>query len=239
MNSNNKTILIVEDDASIREGLVETIEGDGLVAISADNGITAVQSFQKNPIDLVLLDIMLPGMNGYDVCRKIREIDKRVPILLVTSKSEEIDQVLGLELGADDYITKPFRIRELLARVHAALRRSEFMNPEAVKDTDSSAQFAFGNATIDRKRFIAIVDGKQVDLTDRELKLLEIFIAHPNEALNRDFLLNEAWSIDYSGTTRTLDQHIAKLRAKVEFGPDGNCIKTVHGVGYKYLPLSS
>mgnify|MGYP000119651799 CR=1 FL=1 len=235
MNTTAKRILIVEDDESIREGIVETIESDGLIAIPVTNGIDAVTQFQSESPDLILLDIMLPGMNGYDVCRKIRETDKRVPILLVTAKSEEIDQVLGLELGADDYITKPFRIRELLARVHAALRRSEFMAPETIA-TSQSNEVQFADAIIDRKRFIAKINNTEVDLTEREIKLIDIFLSHPDEALSRDFLLNEAWSIDYAGTTRTLDQHIAKLRAKVEPNTTTASIKTVHGIGYKYLP---
>ncbi|MCH6257844.1 response regulator transcription factor [Puniceicoccaceae bacterium K14] len=235
MNTTTKRILIVEDDESIREGIIEIIENDGLIPVPVTSGIDAVKSFQTKPTDLILLDIMLPGMNGYDVCRKIREADKRVPILLLTSKSEEIDQVLGLELGADDYIIKPFRIRELLARIHSALRRSEFMKPATARKSELSI-IEFGEAIIDRKRFIAKIAEVETDLSEKEIKLIDIFLAHPNEALSRDFLLNEAWSIDYAGTTRTLDQHIAKLRAKVEPNSPNGSIKTVHGVGYKYIP---
>lgn len=231
-----KKILIIEDDESIREGLIETIESDGLLATAAENGIAGFAAFQQSSPDLILLDIMLPGMNGYDVCRKIRETDKLIPILLLTSKSEEIDQVLGLELGADDYITKPFRIRELLARIHSALRRSEYMNPETKLKATPQETFTFGQATINRKRFVAIRNGEEIDLSERELQLIEIFVAHPNEALSRDLLLNEAWGIDYSGTTRTLDQHIAKLRAKVEPNAPNPSIRTIHGIGYKYIP---
>ena len=236
--STPKRILVVEDEPSIREGLVETIESDGLRAIPVDNGLDAILAFSTQGADLILLDIMLPGMNGYDVCRKIRERDKRVPILLLTAKSEEIDKVLGLELGADDYITKPFRVRELLARIHAALRRGEFMSaPTPVPETsEPPSRFTFGPVTVDPKSVILIRDGQEIEITERELTLIELFRRHPNHALNRDFLLNEAWSIDYAGTTRTLDQHIAKLRAKISPDTTQSCIKTVHGIGYKYVP---
>ncbi len=229
-----KTILIVEDDASIREGLADAIEADGHRPLSVADGAEAIARFQAETVDLVLLDIMLPKMNGYDVCRRIRESDKRVPILMLTAKTEEIDQVLGLELGADDYIAKPFRIRELLARIHAALRRHEAYSPLPDKAQRTGA-FAFGAITIDARRFTALVDGAEQELTEKELTLIQLFHAHPQEALSRDFLLNEAWGIDYQGTTRTLDQHIAKLRAKIEPKDGPALIKTVHGVGYKFV----
>ncbi|MDQ8181913.1 response regulator transcription factor [Pelagicoccus sp. SDUM812005] len=229
-----KRILIAEDDTSIREGLEDAISADGHTAIAAANGDEAVTLFHQHQPDLVLLDIMMPLRNGYDVCRLIRETNKQVPILMLTAKTEEIDQVLGLELGADDYIKKPFRVRELLARIHAALRRVEAFavaTPSAPKTTHT---FAFGPVTIDPRRLVAIVEETETPLTERELTLLQLFHAHPHEALSRDFLLNEAWGIDYQGTTRTLDQHIAKLRAKIESKSGPSLIKTVHGVGYKF-----
>lgn len=229
-----KRILVVEDDPSISEGIVEALSNDGMEGIPVFSGPDALAAFTSQNVDLVLLDIMLPGLNGYDVCRKIREQDKQIPILLLSAKSEEIDQVLGLELGADDYITKPFRIRELLARIHTAMRRLEFMAP-SLSVEENPQTLPFGSALIDRKRFVAILHDKEIELTEREITIIELFVAHPNEALNRDFLLNNAWGIDYSGTTRTLDQHIAKLRAKVNTENGQGCIKTVHGVGYKYV----
>lgn len=227
------SILIVEDDPGIREGLADAIEADGYTALTAADGAAAMRVYRENSVDLILLDIMLPQINGYDVCRQIRERDKRIPILMLTAKTEEIDHVLGLELGADDYIEKPFRIRELLARIHAALRRKEAWS--ATQSTPLNDSFDFGPVTVDEKRFIAIVDGAERELTERELTLLKLFHAHPREALSRDFLLNEAWGIDYQGTTRTLDQHIAKLRAKIEPAAGPSLIKTVHGVGYKFV----
>ncbi len=228
-----KTILIVEDDEAIRCGLTDAIEADGHRPLAAANGTEALAMFRDNAIDLVLLDIMLPQINGYDVCRRIREVDKRVPIIMLTAKTEEIDQVLGLELGADDYVKKPFRIRELLARIHATFRRQDaFAAPE--KQLRHST-FPFGPVTVDTKRVLAIVNGEEIELTERELTLITLFHTHPQEALSRDFLLNEAWGIDYQGTTRTLDQHIAKLRAKIEPANSPTLIKTVHGIGYKFV----
>ncbi len=229
-----KRILIVEDEPTISEGIAEALSADGMESTPAFDGIQALELFSSEPFDLVLLDIMIPNLNGYDVCRKIREQDKRVPILILSAKTEEIDQVLGLELGADDYIAKPFRIRELIARIHTSLRRLEYM-ASTEKKPRSNETFHFGDAVIDRKQFTATLGEGAVDLTERELTLIELFLAHPNEALDRDFLLNRAWSIDYAGTTRTLDQHIAKLRPKVNAAGGQGCIKTVHGVGYKYI----
>lgn len=229
-----KTILIAEDDANIREGLEDAIRADGHTPIVASDGEEAVEKFIENSPDLVLLDIMMPRRNGYDVCRLIREKDKQVPILMLTAKTEEIDQVLGLELGADDYIKKPFRVRELLARTHAALRRVDAFASSTPQAKPKTHTFAFGPVTVDPRRLLAIVDGTEKPITERELTLLHLFHAHPQEALSRDFLLDEAWGIDYQGTTRTLDQHIAKLRAKIESDPANGLIKTVHGVGYKF-----
>ncbi len=232
MTTPQRKVLIVEDDASIREALQEAITADGHAAVVAPDGLQAVKLFAPGSFDLVLLDLMLPGLNGYDVCRKIREQDRRVPVIMLTAKGEEIDKVLGLELGADDYVTKPFGLREIIARVHAAFRRLDQMAPAAAALGDS---FEFGEATIDRKRFTAKRGRTTHELTARELKLLEVFHSKKGEVLSRDQLLNEVWGIDYLGTTRTLDQHVAQVRKKV--GDDGSAklIKTVHGVGYQYV----
>lgn len=230
-----KTVLVVEDDPSIQAGLSDAIVGDGHRVVCASNGVEAVELFQGESVDAVILDIMLPGMNGYDVCRKIREENKQVPIIMLTAKDEEIDKVLGLELGADDYMTKPFSLRELLARIHAAFRRMEYVTPsQPVQELVDI--FAFGGYDVDRKRFLILRDGKERALTMRELRLLEVFSERPNEVLSRDFLLNAVWGVDYLGTTRTLDQHIAQLRKKVESADAPQLIVTVHGVGYKYNP---
>ena len=231
--SHTKTVLVVEDDPSIQAGLRDAIEGDGHQVTCADTGTQAVELFSNESVDVIILDIMLPEMNGYDVCRKIRETNKQVPIIMLTAKDEEIDKVLGLELGADDYMTKPFSVRELLARIHAAFRRMEFAVPvEPVKQVSDT--FQFGEVEIDRKRFLVRRGEEQSSLTMRELRLLEVFDEHPNEVLSRDFLLNAVWGVDYLGTTRTLDQHIAQLRKKVETENSPQLIVTVHGVGYKF-----
>lgn len=230
-----KSVLVVEDDPSIQAGLRDAIEGDGHHVLCAATGTEAVDRFLNESVDVVILDIMLPEMNGYDVCRKIRETNKQVPIIMLTAKDEEIDKVLGLELGADDYMTKPFSVRELLARIHAAFRRLEF-TPVAKPAQAAPDKFRFGSVEIDRKRFLLKRDEEESPLTMRELRLLEVFMEKPNEVLSRDYLLNAVWGVDYLGTTRTLDQHIAQLRKKVESVDAPQLIVTVHGVGYKYNP---
>jgi len=234
MSTHQRKVLIVEDDVSIREALEEAITADGHTAIGAGDGAEAVRLFLNHAFDLVLLDIMLPLLSGYDVCRKIREKNRAVPIIMLTAKGEEIDKVLGLELGADDYVTKPFGVREILARVHAAFRRQDVVAsstaPVAVTDT-----FYFGDTLIDRKRFTATRPDGESELTARELNLLEVFHRRKGEVLSRDLLLNEVWGIDYLGTTRTLDQHVAQVRKKVEREGSTKLIKTVHGVGYQYV----
>lgn len=179
---------------------------------------------------LVLLDIMMPGKSGYDVCREIRATDAATPVIMLTAKGEEIDKVLGLGLGADDYVTKPFGIRELLARVAAALRRAQAVEANGGA---APAEFAFGAVNVDARRYCVHGESGDVALSDKELKLLTFFHAHPEEVLSRDALLNAVWGVSYFGSTRTLDQHIAQLRKKLG---EPTPIETVHGVGYRYRP---
>lgn len=231
-------ILVVEDDMNIRTGLIDALESEGYEPVGASNGKQGLAIFGQQKFDLVLLDVMMPEVSGYDVCRELRKRGATLPILFLTAKGEEIDKVVGLELGADDYITKPFGVRELLARVAAALRRSRGATA-AVKD-DLPDEFQFGIARVNRKTYEATAGRAKHSLTARELKLLEIFATRPDEVLSRDDLLNAAWGVEYLGTTRTLDQHIAQLRKKIE--PDANepsTILTVHGVGYRYRPSKS
>jgi len=232
MNTHQRKVLVVEDDPAIREALQEALAADGHAVVVAPDGGQAVRLFAPGGFDLVLLDLMLPVLNGYDVCRKIREQDKRVPVIMLTAKGEEIDKVLGLELGADDYVTKPFGLREILARVHAAFRRLDQTAAHAQEAPDT---FYIGETLINRKRFLAVRGKTSHELTARELKLLEVFHAKKGEVLSRDLLLNEVWGIDYLGTTRTLDQHIAQVRKKVGDDVAAKLIKTVHGVGYQYV----
>ncbi len=231
----NRHILVVEDDANIRRGIVDILESEGYEVTQSPNGADGLKLFKQNKFDLVLLDLMMPEMSGYDVCREIRKRDTQTPVLILTAKSQEIDKVVGLELGADDYITKPFGVRELIARVAAALRRAHVGGEGA--PTPLPEEFKFAHATIQTKQFEARRGEQIATLTPRELKLIELFLHKPNEALSRQYLLDQAWGIDYLGTTRTLDQHIAQLRKKVDADGDGDAtIVTVHGVGYRYKP---
>lgn len=226
-------ILIAEDDANIRLGLVATLESDGYGVTAASDGAQALRLFAQEKFDLVVLDIMMPKASGYDVCRELRARGTRVPVLFLTAKGEEIDKVVGLKLGADDYVTKPFGVHELLARVEALLRRGR----EGAKSgaPDLPPTFRLGGAEIDRRKFTAAVAGREAALTARELRLAEEFAAHPGEVLGRDALLNAVWGVGYFGTTRTLDQHVAQLRKKIEAaGGAPSVIATVHGVGYRY-----
>jgi len=229
-------ILLAEDDANIRLGLVATLESEGYSVTAANDGAQALRLFPQETFDLVLLDVMMPAKSGYDVCRELRARGSVVPVLLLTAKGEEIDKVVGLKLGADDYVTKPFGVHELLARVEALLRRSRTEHNPAGKEPDLPPVFRFGEAEVDRRGFTAAVSGRgSVSLTARELRLLEVFATHPGEVLTRDALLNAVWGVNYFGTTRTLDQHIAQLRKKVERDPESpTAILTVHGVGYRH-----
>jgi len=226
-------VLVAEDDINIRMGLVDTLESEGYGVSQAKDGKMAMQLFDKDCFDLVLLDVMMPEKSGYDVCRDIRAINEDVPIIMLTAKGEEIDKVVGLELGADDYITKPFGIHELLARISAVLRRSK---RKKNKDKELFDQpFMFGEFEVNPKTYKINKEETSIDLSERELKLICHFHVHPGEVLSRDNILNAIWGIDYLGTTRTLDQHIAQLRKKIEIDPSNPMlITTVHGVGYRY-----
>jgi DNA-binding response OmpR family regulator len=227
-------ILIVEDDPHILLGLEEVMKGDGFDVTVCNRGDKAVEAVTKCHPALIVLDVMLPGASGYDICKQLRSKKNATPILMLTAKGQEIDKVVGLDLGADDYVTKPFGVRELLARIHALLRRT---GATPVAEQNGHAVFHIGSAAIDPKTF-QLRRGKTVEeLTAKELKLLQLFATHPGEVLSRDRLLNDVWGYNYFGTTRTLDQVIVQLRKKL--GDNGDAPKhllTVHGVGYKLLP---
>ena len=233
-------ILIAEDDANIRLGLTATLESEGYSVTAAADGAQALKLFPQGKFELVILDVMMPKSSGYDVCRELRGRGERVPVLFLTAKGEEIDKVVGLKLGADDYVTKPFGVHELLARVEALLRRGRAHGGQPTNDHASALApvFRFGAAEIDRNKFTAVVRGREpAALTARELKLIEVFAARAGDVLTRDALLNAVWGVDYFGTTRTLDQHVAQLRKKVEKDAEApTTIVTVHGVGYRYEP---
>jgi DNA-binding response OmpR family regulator len=229
-------ILLAEDDPNIRLGLVATLESDGYGVVAAADGAQALRMFPQEKFDLVMLDVMMPKASGYDVCRELRARGTRVPVLFLTAKGEEVDKVVGLKLGADDYVTKPFGVHELLARVEALLRRTRTNGAGDTSTESLPPVFSFGAATIDRRKFTCAVGARSAALTARELKLAEVFAAHAGEVLTRDALLNAVWGVDYFGTTRTLDQHVAQLRKKVDAeGAEQSAIATVHGVGYRYV----
>lgn len=224
-------ILVVEDDPHISLGLEEVLGSEGFEVTVCRRGDQAIDAAARHRPVLIVLDVMLPGLSGYDICKQLRSRKITTPILMLTAKGQEIDKVVGLDLGADDYVTKPFGVRELLARIHALLRRTNNGAPAA---DAAQAAFQIGPATIDPKTF-QIKRGKIVEeLTAKELKLLQTFSAHPGEVLSRDRLLNEVWGYNYYGTTRTLDQVIVQLRKKLgDTGENPKCLLTVHGVGYK------
>ncbi|SPE49998.1 Transcriptional regulatory protein YycF [Verrucomicrobia bacterium] len=224
-------ILIVEDDPHILLGLEEVLKSDGFDVAACNRGDQALAAFAQHRPALVLLDVMLPGLSGYDICKQLRAKGVRTPILMLTAKGQEIDKVVGLDLGADDYVTKPFGVRELLSRIHAVLRRSSANSPAA---GEPQPPFAIGPAMIDPRTF-QLTRGERIEeLTARELKLLQFFKAHAGEVLSRDRLLNEVWGYNYGGTTRTLDQVIVQLRKKIGDPADApKHLLTVHGVGYK------
>lgn len=226
-------ILVAEDDVHIREGLADTLESEGYCVIQAADGVQALELFETKAPDLLLLDVMMPGKSGYDVCQAVRTVNRTIPVIMLTAKGEEIDKVVGLKLGADDYVTKPFGIHELLARVEAVLRRSGREDTE--QKTQGKRPFAFSVFTVDPSTYLLEGPDSSCDISRRELDLIRMFAAHPGEVLDRDTLLNKIWGIDYTGTTRTLDQHIAMLRKKIEPDPGRpRVIITVHGIGYKF-----
>ena len=226
-------ILVVEDDPHILLGLEEVMKSEGFEVITCNRGDGALAAVSSHRPALIILDVMLPGMSGYDICKQLRAKKVATPILMLTAKGQEIDKVVGLDLGADDYVTKPFGVRELLARIHALLRRGGQVETNG---TECESPFKIGDATIDPKTF-QIKRGKSgEELTAKELKLLQFFHTNAGAVLSRDKLLNEVWGYNYFGTTRTLDQVIVQLRKKLgDNGDEPKHIVTVHGVGYKLM----
>ena len=222
-------ILLAEDDDTLRNALVIALSSAGYEVAARPDGVAALVEFGRRRPDLVVLDVMMPCKSGYDVCRDIRASDADVPILFLTAKAEEEDVVLGLGLGADDFISKPFRVGELLARIAAALRR-------AAKNGNSRPEgvFFIGKAKIDVKKFIVEADGVSHILTARELDLLRELAAHCGEVVSRADLIDEVWGLDYDGGTRTVDQHVMQVRKKL--GSSGDRIESIRGIGYRVLP---
>ncbi len=225
-----KTVLIVEDDENIAELLMLYLEKEGYATVTAGDGGTALQKYRERKPDLVLLDLMLPVMDGREVCRSIRESGDTTPIIMLTAKGETVDKVSGLKMGADDYITKPFEMKEVLARVEAVLRRT-------APGDNASRRLSFDKLVIDLDAFELIVDGKRVDTPPKEMELLYHLASTPNRVYTRNQLLDEVWGFDYFGDSRTVDVHIKRLREKLEGVSDKWSVKTVWGVGYKFEVL--
>ena len=230
-------ILIAEDDLHIRQGLSDLLSQEGYEIETAENGKIALELFQKQKPQFVILDIMMPVMDGYSVCREIRAMDNDIPIVFLSAKSEEIDRVIGLELGADDYISKPFGTREVVARIRAITRRYlKLSTPTSTATEEASTDsFAFGELEVLPNELRAKKGNECIDLSLREIKVLQTMAKHQGEVVSRDVLFNECWGYEHMPNSRTLDQHISKLRKLIEDDPsDPQLIKTVHGVGYRY-----
>lgn len=226
-------ILVAEDDLNIRLGLCDLLEDEGYECIQAENGEQALILFNQQAPDLVLLDIMMPILDGYAACRKIRQVNEDVPVIFITAKSEEIDQVLGLELGADDYIKKPFGTREVIARIRAVARRCISASQSSVNQSKHEFQLADLHVLPDQLR--AERNGQKIELSARDIKILQLLSEQQGNVVNRDLLFDYCWGRDYLPSSRTLDQHISKLRKLIEIDPkDPQIIKTVHGIGYRY-----
>ena len=220
-------VLIVDDDFNICELLRLYLEKDGFDTVVANDGEQAIKAFEDNKIDLIVLDIMLPKLDGWQVCRQIRK-SSQVPIIMLTAKSETFDKVLGLELGADDYVAKPFDSKELLARIRAVLRRT------GSESSASTKEVRYENLIINLTNYELIVNGKQIDTPPKELELIFHLANNPNRVYTRGQLLDEVWGFDYYGDSRTVDVHVKRLREKLEGVSEKWSLKTVWGVGYKF-----
>jgi DNA-binding response OmpR family regulator len=231
MDLQKMTVLIAEDDPHTLAGLVEILQTEGYQTLAARNGTEAMELFRRASPDFVCLDIMMPGESGYDVCRKIRKQNAAIPIIFISAKSEEIDKVVGLELGADDFIMKPFGTREVIARIRAVSRRCLAAMEAGSKPTS----FSLHDLDISPSELRARRGGQVIDLSLRDVTILELFYANPGRVLDRNTILNQCWGHDYFPSSRTLDQHISQLRKRIEVDPKNpTIIQTVHGAGYRY-----
>ncbi len=217
-------ILVVDDESRMRKLVRDFLEREGFSVLEAEDGIQAMEIFYENKdIALLILDVMMPKMDGWQVCREVRQVSK-VPIIMLTARAEERDELQGFELGVDEYISKPFSPKILVARVGAILRRSNVLNTEGVADA--------GGIIIDKAAHQVTIDGKGIDLSYKEFELLSYFVENQGIALSREKILNNVWNYDYFGDARTIDTHVKKLRSKM--GEKGNYIKTIWGMGYKF-----
>ena len=220
-----KKRLIVEDEANIRELLRLYLEREGYTVLEAENGVEGIKKWKSDKPDMLLLDVMMPVMDGWEVCREIRA-ESDVPIIMLTAKGETADRVSGLEMGADDYIVKPLEMPEVIARVRAVFRR--------IAPDDAPEKLSFDNLVIDKQAYDLVIKGKRVDAPPKEIELLYFLASSPNRVFTRAQLLDEVWGFDYFGDTRTVDVHVKRLREKLEGVSDKWELKTVWGVGYKF-----
>lgn len=224
-------VLIVEDDLHIRRGLEEILEGEGYETVLAEDGTQAMEVYRRESPDFVCLDIMMPGVDGYEVCREIRRADAKIPIIFISAKSEEVDKVLGLELGADDYILKPFGVREVVARIRAVTRRCIQQREPA----DPAKSFHLDDLTVLPAELRARRGEEIIDLSLRDVKILELLHRMRGKVVDRATLFAECWGLDHLPHSRTLDQHISQLRKRIERDPKRpSIIRTVHGAGYRF-----
>ena len=229
-------ILVVEDDTSLRETLVYNLSRQEYTVQAVGDGLTALKAARTNHPDLVLLDLMLPGLDGIEFCRILRQ-EMSMPIMILTARDDEIDRVIGLEIGADDYITKPFSMRELLARVKAHLRRDRLIRQEVRPQAEIASQdvLTYGNLTLDLGRREVLLDNAPIALKPKEFELLLFLAQHHRQALSRQFLLERVWGWEFAGGTRTVDVHVHWLREKTETNPSNpSRIINVRGTGYRF-----
>jgi two-component system OmpR family response regulator len=233
MAGNN--VLIVEDDQTLLEVLQYNLTKEGYEVLTTSNGVQALEVAERERPDLIVLDIMLPGLDGFEVCRILRKKEMTMPILMLTAKVDEVDRVVGLELGADDYMSKPFSMRELLARVRAMLRRVEMMQRRAASTEEALSPISVGELNIDVARHQVTFSGTTISLSPKEFDLLAFLAKNRGQVFSRDVLLDKVWGYDYVGDTRTVDVHIRWLRQKIEVDPSNpKYLLTVRGVGYKF-----
>jgi len=223
-------VLVVEDDRLTREGLAEMLTGEGYEVSLASDGEAALDQFEMNEPDFICLDVMMPHLSGYEVCRRIRQQNSGIPIIFISAKSEEIDKVVGLELGADDFIVKPFGVKEVMARIRAVTRRCL-----ANANQDQNATLLMGDLEVRPAELRAVRGDQRIDLSLRDIQLLKLFYERRGEAVDRRVIFETCWGLKHLQNSRTLDQHISQLRKRIEVDPkQPQIIKTVHGVGYRF-----
>jgi len=232
-------ILIIEDEPGLVMALTQRLSSEGYDFATAEDGDLGLALGLNEPFDVIILDVMLPQKNGFDVCRDLRRHGIETPVIMLTARGQIVDRVVGLKLGADDYLTKPFAMMELLARIEALLRRSASCSPTSKHRTGESDIHQFGALRVDFRRTLVSRDNKTVNLSAREFKLLRYLIEHSGATVSRDELLNEVWGYNTATTTRTVDVHVSSLRQKIEDDPrHPKSIVTIHGFGYKFVSPS-